>query len=36
MNALPILAAIAVLAGLWTSAAGAQDYKLGMLEIGHP
>ena len=35
MNAFRPLAAVA-LALLWSSAAGAQDYKLGTLEIGHP
>jgi copper(I)-binding protein len=35
MNAFRTLAAIA-LAVLWAGAAGAHDYKLGTLEIGHP
>ena len=35
MKAFRPLAAVA-LALLWCSAAGAQDYKLGTLEIGHP
>jgi copper(I)-binding protein len=35
MNAFRTLAAIA-LAVLWTGTAGAHDYKLGTLEIGHP
>lgn len=35
MNAVRPLTA-AALALLWSSAAGAHDYKLGMLEIGHP
>jgi len=35
MNAFRPLAAVA-LALLWSSVAGAQDYKLGTLEIGHP
>lgn len=36
MNPFRTLAAIAALAVLWTGAAGAHDYKLGTLEIGHP
>jgi copper(I)-binding protein len=36
MNAFRTLGASAILAVLWSSTAGAHDYKLGTLEIGHP